>query len=95
MIKSSPEKNKHQQRRPIPNKVFTLVKGIVGVGISSLPDSISAFGDAYSGCLLIGILIVSTYSVALIGRVCAFTGTKHFHMIWTSTMDDKHHGYQP
>jgi len=78
----------------IPNEVFNLVKGIVGVGVLSLPAGVAAFGDARSafipaGILIVSIGILSAYGFALIGRVCAYTGAKSFREAWTATMGDK------
>lgn len=70
----------------IPNEVFNLVKGIVGVGVLSLPAGIAAFGDAPGAVLpavglVAGIGAVSAYGFSLIGRVCSFTGARSYREV--------------
>ena len=50
----------------IPNEVFNLVKGIVGVGVLSLPAGIAAFADAKSAFLPAAAII------AVIGILSAY-----------------------
>lgn len=77
----------------IPNEVFNLVKGIVGVGVLSLPAGVAAFGNAPSAIIpataliaLIGIL--SGYGFALIGKACAYTGAKSYREAWSKTVGE-------
>jgi len=71
--------------------IFNLVKGIVGVGVLSLPAGVAAFGDSPSAAIsavaiisLIG--LISGYNFSLIGRVCALTGAKSYSEAWTETV---------
>jgi hypothetical protein len=75
----------------IPNEVFNLVKGIVGVGVLSLPAGVAAFGNAPSAFIPAGILIavigvLSGFGFALIGKVCAYTGAKSYREAWSKTV---------
>mmetsp|Transcript_8791 Transcript_8791/g.21520 ORF Transcript_8791/g.21520 Transcript_8791/m.21520 type:complete len:539 (+) Transcript_8791:202-1818(+) len=77
----------------IPNEVFNLVKGIVGVGVLSLPAGVAAFGSAPSAFIPAGILItvigiLSAYGFALIGKVCAYTGAKSYREAWSKTVGE-------
>ncbi|OEU16215.1 hypothetical protein FRACYDRAFT_208094 [Fragilariopsis cylindrus CCMP1102] len=77
----------------IPNEVFNLVKGIVGVGVLSLPAGVAAFGSAPSAFIPAGILIavigiLSGYGFALIGKVCAYTGAKSYREAWSRTVGE-------
>ena len=77
----------------IPNEVFNLVKGIVGVGVLSLPAGVAAFGSAPSAFIPAGILIavigvLSGYGFALIGKVCAYTGAKSYREAWSKTVGE-------
>ena len=70
----------------IPNEVFNLVKGIVGVGVLSLPAGIAAFGDAPSAAipavgLVAAIGTISAYGFSLIGRVCSYTGARSYREV--------------
>lgn len=78
----------------IPNEVFNLVKGIVGVGVLSLPAGVAAFGNAPSAVIpavaLIAIIgILSGYGFALIGKVCAYTGATSYRDAWSKTVGEK------
>jgi len=78
----------------IPNEVFNLVKGIVGVGVLSLPAGVAAFGSAPSAFIPAGILIavigcLSGYGFALIGKVCAYTGAKSYREAWSRTVGER------
>jgi hypothetical protein len=93
-------KNSHPNMAPIttegasiPNEVFNLVKGIVGVGVLSLPAGVAAFGSAPSAFIPAGILIavigvLSGYGFALIGKVCAYTGAKSYRESWSRTVGE-------
>ncbi|KAL3929827.1 MAG: hypothetical protein SGBAC_012038 [Bacillariaceae sp.] len=77
----------------IPSHVFNLVKGIVGVGVLSLPAGIAAFADdpkaviAATGFItLIGIL--SAFGFFLIGKVCAYTGATSYRDAWSKSVGD-------
>jgi len=75
----------------ISNEVFNLVKGIVGVGVLSLPAGIAAFGSAPSALVpalvLISIIgLLSAYGFALIGKVCAYTGARSYREAWESSV---------
>lgn len=77
----------------IPNEVFNLVKGIVGVGVLSLPAGVAAFGSAPSAFIPAGILItvigiLSGFGFSLIGKVCAYTGAKSYREAWSKTMGE-------
>eukprot|EP00536_Pseudo-nitzschia_multiseries_P009122 jgi/Psemu1/319557/estExt_fgenesh1_pm.C_2480003 len=77
----------------IPNEVFNLVKGIVGVGVLSLPAGVAAFGSAPSAFIPAGILItvigiLSAYGFALIGKVCAYTGAQSYREAWSKTVGE-------
>ncbi|VEU40585.1 unnamed protein product [Pseudo-nitzschia multistriata] len=77
----------------IPNEVFNLVKGIVGVGVLSLPAGVAAFGSAPSAFIPAGILItiigiLSGYGFALIGKVCAYTGAQSYREAWSKTVGE-------
>ena len=70
----------------IPNEIFNLVKGIVGVGVLSLPAGIAAFGDAPSAAipavgLVAAIGTISAYGFSLIGRVCSYTGARSYREV--------------
>ena len=74
----------------IPNEVFNLVKGIVGVGVLSLPAGIAAFGDAPSAAipavgLVAAIGAISAYGFSLIGRVCSYTGARSYREVRMTT----------
>jgi hypothetical protein len=78
----------------IPNEVFNLVKGIVGVGVLSLPAGVAAFGSAPSAFIPAAILItvigvLSGYGFSLIGRVCAYTGAKSYREAWSRTVGEQ------
>jgi amino acid permease len=73
------------------NEVFNLVKGIVGVGVLSLPAGIAAFGSAPSAlvpalALIATIGLLSGYGFALIGKVCAYTGARSYREAWESSV---------
>eukprot|EP00535_Pseudo-nitzschia_heimii_P009783 CAMPEP_0197190764 /NCGR_PEP_ID=MMETSP1423-20130617/22251_1 /TAXON_ID=476441 /ORGANISM="Pseudo-nitzschia heimii, Strain UNC1101" /LENGTH=542 /DNA_ID=CAMNT_0042643221 /DNA_START=97 /DNA_END=1725 /DNA_ORIENTATION=- len=77
----------------IPNEVFNLVKGIVGVGVLSLPAGVAAFGSAPSAFIPAGILItvigiMSGFGFALIGKVCAYTGAKSYREAWSKSVGE-------
>ena len=77
----------------IPSEVFNLVKGIVGVGVLSLPAGVAAFGSAPSAFIPAGILIavigiLSGYGFALIGKVCAYTGAKSYREAWSKSVGE-------
>jgi len=77
----------------IPNEVFNLVKGIVGVGVLSLPAGVAAFGNAPSAiipaALLITVIgILSGYGFALIGKCCAYTGASSYRQAWSNTVGE-------
>jgi len=75
----------------IANEVMNLVKAIVGVGVLSLPAGIAAFGstkDAVLPALLLitSIGILSAYGFALIGKVCAYTGSASYREAWSKSV---------
>lgn len=75
----------------MPSLVFNLVKGIVGVGVLSLPAGISAFADSKSAILpaitMISIIgILSGYGFAIIGKVCAYTGSSSYREAWAKSV---------
>lgn len=77
----------------IPNEVFNLVKGIVGVGVLSLPAGIAAFADAKSAFLPAAVIIavigvLSGYGFALIGKVCAYTGATSYREAWANSVGE-------
>lgn len=74
--------------------MFNLVKGIVGVGVLSLPAGVAAFGDAPSAVLpAIAIIAImgafSGYNFSLIGRVCAYTGASSYSDAWEKSVGEK------
>jgi len=78
----------------IPKTVFNLVKSIAGAGVLSLPAGIAAFGNAPSALLPAFILItvmgiISAYTFALIGRICAQTNTESYSEAWDATVGAK------
>ena len=77
----------------IPSHVFNLVKGIVGVGVLSLPAGVAAFGNAPSAVIPATILIavigiLSGFGFYLIGKVCAYTGAKSFREAWSKSVGE-------
>ena len=75
----------------IPNEVFNLVKGIVGVGVLSLPAGIAAFADNRSAFLPAAVIItvigiLSGYGFAIIGKVCAYTGATSYREAWAESV---------
>mmetsp|Transcript_27002 Transcript_27002/g.62132 ORF Transcript_27002/g.62132 Transcript_27002/m.62132 type:complete len:501 (-) Transcript_27002:2320-3822(-) len=86
----------------IPEHVFNMVKGIVGVGVLSLPAGIAAFGSAPSAILpavtivtIIGIL--SAIGFSWTGQVCAVlaqdkkakTPTPSYRQAWSYSISEK------
>ncbi|GAX09221.1 hypothetical protein FisN_17Lu316 [Fistulifera solaris] len=72
----------------IPQEVFNLVKGIVGVGVLSLPAGIAVFADSPAGLgpalfLIAAMGILSAVGFATIGRVCAYTGATSYRQAWS------------
>mmetsp|Transcript_29434 Transcript_29434/g.53916 ORF Transcript_29434/g.53916 Transcript_29434/m.53916 type:complete len:473 (-) Transcript_29434:147-1565(-) len=72
-------------------EIFNLVKGIVGVGVLSLPAGVAAFGDAPSALIpAIGLVVafgaLSGYCFSLIGRVCSYTGATSYRGAWDRTL---------
>jgi hypothetical protein len=91
------QKKKQQQQIPsivtssITSQVFNLVKGIVGVGVLSLPAGVAAFGSAPSAIvpaltLITMIGLLSANGFALIGKVCAYTGAKSYKEAWSRSV---------
>lgn len=77
----------------IPSEVFNLVKGIVGVGVLSLPAGVAVFGNAPSAIIPAAILIavigiLSGYGFALIGKCCAYTGASSYRQAWSNTVGE-------
>lgn len=75
------------------SEIFNLVKGIVGVGVLSLPAGIAAFGNAPSAVVpavaLIAIIgMFSAYGFSLIGRVCSYTGGRSYRQAWSKSIGD-------
>jgi amino acid permease len=59
------------------NEIFNLVKGIVGVGVLSLPAGIANFGNHPSVLIpallmIAGMGLLSGYGFAIIGKVCSY-----------------------
>jgi len=78
-------------KSPLSTAVFNLVKGIVGVGVLSLPAGVAAFGDAKSAILPALALItiagaLSGYNFSLMGRICAQTSTTSYATAWEATI---------
>lgn len=97
--KAAPKNNKpptivvSTEGASIPNEVFNLVKGIVGVGVLSLPAGVAAFGNAPSAIIPAAILIavigiLSGYGFALIGKCCAYTGASSYRQAWSNTVGE-------
>ena len=77
----------------IPSHVFNLVKGIVGVGVLSLPAGVAAFGNAPSAVIPATVLIsvigmLSAFGFYLIGKVCAYTGAQSFREAWAKSVGE-------
>eukprot|EP00980_Cylindrotheca_fusiformis_P013807 scaffold3572_cov113-Cylindrotheca_fusiformis.AAC.3 len=75
----------------IPSHVFNLVKGIVGVGVLSLPAGIAAFADSPAAiipatALIAAIGILSGFGFFLIGKVCAYTGATSYRDAWAKSV---------
>ena len=75
----------------ISNEVLNLVKGIVGVGVLSLPAGISHFGNHPSALLPALILIASMgllsgYGFAIIGTVCHYTQATSYKEAWSKSI---------
>lgn len=71
--------------------IFNLVKGIVGVGVLSLPSGIAAFGNSKKSLVPAVALIIlmgtlSGYNFSLIGRVCALTGASSYSDAWEKSI---------
>jgi len=69
------------------NEMFNLVKGVLGVGVLSLPAGIAAFGNARSAAIPAAALIASigaiaAYNFSLLGRLCAITGATSYKSAW-------------
>lgn len=69
------------------NEMFNLVKGVLGVGVLSLPAGIAAFGNAQSAAIPAAALIASigaiaAYNFSLLGRLCAITGATSYKSAW-------------
>lgn len=78
----------------IPNEIFNLVKGIVGVGVLSLPAGIANFGSSPSVLvpalsLIAGIGVLSGFGFAVIGKVCAYTGATSYREAWSESVGPK------
>lgn len=92
--KKAPAPVLNKEGATVPQEVFNLVKGIVGVGVLSLPSGIAAFGNSPAALLpaiaLITVIgILSGYGFALIGKVCAYTGAKSFREAWSESVNEK------
>mmetsp|Transcript_28081 Transcript_28081/g.51339 ORF Transcript_28081/g.51339 Transcript_28081/m.51339 type:complete len:482 (+) Transcript_28081:108-1553(+) len=75
------------------SEMFNLVKGLVGVGVVSLPAGIAAFGDAPSAIIPAAILIASigaiaAYNFSLIGRLCAISGATSYQNVWEKSVGE-------
>jgi len=71
--------------------IFNLVKGLVGVGVLSLPAGVAAFGDAKSAIFPAIVLItiagvLSGYNFSLMGRICALTSATSYSTAWKATI---------
>jgi amino acid permease len=73
------------------SEIFNLVKGIVGVGVLSLPAGIGQFGNHPSVLLpSVGLIvcmgILSGYGFAIIGKVCAYTNATSYRDAWAKSI---------
>jgi amino acid permease len=78
----------------IPNEIFNLVKAIVGVTVLSLPAGIANFGDSRAvvvpAVVVIAIMgMLSGYSFAVTGKVCAYTGAKSYREAWDRSVSTR------
>jgi amino acid permease len=77
----------------VSNEIFNLVKAILGAGVLGLPAGIALMGNTPSTIIPAVVLIVvfgvlSGYGFALIGRVCAMTGTTTYRSAWAETISE-------
>ena len=75
----------------IPNLTVSLVKGIVGAGVLSLPSGIAAFGDSPSALVPAMVLIamiggMSAYSYSLLGRTASLSSSSTFGETWDNSV---------
>jgi len=95
---SDDDKESGDSLATIPSHIFNLLKSIIGAGVLTLPSGIATFGNApgaaIPACLLIAIIgSLSGYGFALIGRVCALTGTASYRGAWEKSVSEKSSGY--
>ena len=75
----------------IPNEIINLIKSIVGAGVLSLPAGIAAFANSPRALLPVCFMVLfvgtmSGYCFSLIGRVCAYTGSKSYREAWSKSV---------
>ena len=95
---SDDDKESDDSLATIPSHIFNLLKSIIGAGVLTLPSGIATFGNApgaaIPACVLIAIIgSLSGYGFALIGRVCALTGTASYRGAWEKSVSEKSSGY--
>jgi amino acid permease len=76
------------------NEILNLVKGIVGVGVLSLPAGIGNFGNHPSVLfpslfLITAMGILSAYGFAIIGKVCSYTDARSYREAWSLSIGEK------
>jgi amino acid permease len=82
---------KDDGKASVPSEIFSLAKTIVGASCFGLPAAIATFGNAPSAVLPAAAVIAFTgllsgYGFSLIGRVCAYTGSKSYKEAWANTV---------
>jgi amino acid permease len=85
---------KDDGKASIPSEIFSLAKTIVGASCFGLPAAIATFGAAPSALFPAAVVIAFTgllsgYGFSLIGRVCAYTGSKSYKEAWANTISPK------
>lgn len=75
----------------ISNEILNLVKGIVGVGVLSLPAGIAHFGNHPTALvpalvLIMSMGVLSGYGFAIIGKVCHYTGATSYKDAWAKSI---------
>jgi amino acid permease len=78
----------------IQNEIFNLIKGIVGVGVLSLPAGIGYISHSKQilipSLLLITIIgILSAYGFSIIGKVCYYTHAQSYKDAWSRSINSQ------
>jgi hypothetical protein len=88
------EQEESDNKATIANLAVSLVKGVVGAGVLSLPSGIAAFGDAPSAFIpAMGLITVigglSAYSYSLLGRTASHSSSSTFSETWDKSVGAK------